>query len=264
MLDLPRPILIGVVHLPALPGSARSELPIEAIVERAVRDATALEQAGFSAMIVENFGDVPFAADRLPPPSLACMAVVAREVRAAVRCPVGVNALRNDAAAALGIAVASGATFIRVNVHTGVAATDQGIIEGRARETLLERQRLSADIAILADVFVKHARPLSERDIGQAAKDTAYRGLADGLIVTGPATGSAPDMDDVRRVRAAVPDRLLFAGSGVTAARVSSVLQSCDGVIVGTALREGTDTARPIDPRRAAEFVAAARGQVGS
>jgi len=261
LLTLPRPILIGVVHLPPLPGSARSELSIDAIIERSVADAAILEQTGFSAVIVENFGDAPFTSGPLPPASLACMAVAARQVRSAVAIPVGVNALRNDALAALGVAAAAGASFIRVNVHVGVAATDQGFIEGRAHETLAYRARLGAEVAILADVFVKHARPLHETDIAQAARDTAYRGLADGLIVTGPATGRPPDMDDVRSVREAVPDRLLLAGSGVTAATVATVLQSCDGVIVGTAVKRGAEPSAPVDPQRAAEFVAAGRNQ---
>ena len=170
--------MIGVIHLPALPGTAQHALSTDAIVERALADARTLHEAGFHALIVENYGDIPFVPGALPPASLAGMAVVADPVRHACPLPFGINALRNDALAALGIAAACGAEFIRVNVHCGVAATDSGMIEGRAAETLAYRRQLGADVAILADVHVKHAKPVNEPDIARCADDTAHRALA--------------------------------------------------------------------------------------
>lgn len=260
MLDLPTPALIGVIHLPALPGAPRHQLSMDEIVERAVADARVLKRAGFDAAIVENFGDIPFPHAALPPATVAAMAVAAEHVRREAALPLGINALRNDAASALGIAAASGAKFIRVNVHTGVYAADQGIIQGRADETLRYRKQLGLRIAILADVNVKHARPLSEPDIARAAKDTAYRGLADGLIVTGAATGEAADLEQLRSVREAVPDRRLFVGSGATADSVGEILRIASGVIVGTSIKKGRDTANSIDADLATRFVRAARG----
>ena len=260
MLNLPRPTLIGMIHLPALPGSPAHMFPMEEIIERALADAHTLQGAGFNALMIENFGDAPFAADQLSSASLAAMAVVADRVRTAVALPIGVNALRNDALAALGIAVAVGASFVRVNVHTGVTATDQGMLTGRADETLRYRKLLGARVAILADVHVKHGRSISEPDIASAARDTAYRGLADGLVVTGSATGVGVDPQDLRRVRSAVPDRRIFVGSGATPSTIASLLHSADGVIVGSGLKPESDPSRPIDAALAAEFVRSARG----
>lgn len=258
MIDLPSPALIGVIHLPPLPGSARHTLEMAEILVRARNDAEALKSAGFDAVIVENFGDAPFSPSSLSSASIAAMAIVARQTRQCCGLPIGINALRNDSIAALGIASASGASFVRVNIHTGVYATDQGMIEGRADETLRYRKLLGLRVAILADVHVKHATPISEPDIARAAKDTAYRGCADGLIVTGPATGEPVCMEDLRRVRSAVPDRRLFVGSGVTAESVREVLTIASGVIVGTALKRGGDPAKPIDPALARAFARAA------
>jgi len=186
MIDLPSPALIGVIHLSPLPGSPSHLLSMDEIVAKALGDARTLREADFDAMIIENFGDVPFTKATLPPASVAAIAVAADRIRREAGLPVGINALRNDAPAALGIAAAVGASFIRVNVHTGVSATDQGLLEGRAGETLRYRKQLGQRIAILADVHVKHATPISEPDLVRAARDTAYRGLADGLILTGP------------------------------------------------------------------------------
>ena len=259
MIDLPRPALIGVLHLKALPGSPGHMLSMDEILERALGDARALEEAGFDAAVVENYGDAPFPADSLSPASVAAMAVVADRVRRECSLRVGVNALRNDARAALGIASAVGASFVRVNVHTGVYATDQGFIEGRADETLRYRRLLSQRVAILADVHVKHAVPISQPDIARAAREIAYRGMADGLIVTGPATGEPVDIDELRRVREAVPDRRLFVGSGVTAETVQALLSVADGIIVGTSIKPDRDPSQPVDVRLARALVQAAR-----
>ncbi len=255
MIHLPSPALIGVIHLPALPGRASSQLSMDEVIERALQDGRTLREAGFDAAIIENFGDAPFPATDLPPACIAAMAVAAEHVRRGVELMIGINALRNDATAALGIAAAAGASFVRVNVHTGVSATDQGFITGNADETLAYRKLLGRRIAILADVHVKHATPISQPDIAQAARDTAYRGLADGLIVTGAATGDAVDLDELRAVRAAVPDRRLFVGSGATPDTVRSLLDVADGVIVGTGIKIDGKPANPIDEALAASFV---------
>lgn len=258
MLDLPSPALIGVIHLPALPGSPGHQLTMEAVVERALADALALHEAGFDAAFIENFGDMPFPRDSLSPASIAAMSIVADRVRRETGLRIGINALRNDAISAMGIAAAAGASFIRVNVHTGVYATDQGFLEGRADETLRYRKQLGFRIAVLADVHVKHATAVSHPDIVRAAKDTAYRGLADGLIVTGSATGESVDVELLRRVREAVPDRRVFVGSGATIQSVASLLREASGIIVGTGIKKGGETAAPVDPTLARAFVQAA------
>jgi uncharacterized protein len=258
MIDLPSPALIGVIHLKPLPGSPACVLTMEEIVRLALADARTLKSAGFDAAIIENFGDKPFPHDRLSPASLAALAVVADRVRRETGLRIGINVLRNDAIGALGVAAAVGGSFIRVNVHVGVYATDQGVIEGRADETLRYRKLLGQRIAILADVGVKHAKPLSEPDIARAAKDTAYRGLADGLIVTGPATGEAAELTDLQCVREAVPDRRLFVGSGATVETVADLLRVATGVIVGTGIKQDGNPDKPIDEQRAIAFARAA------
>ena len=258
MLELPSPALIGVIHLAPLPGSARHTLTMAEICERATRDGIALREAGFDAAIVENYGDAPFTSGNISSASIAGLTLAAHAVRDATGMRIGINVLRNDALAALGIAATTGAAFIRVNVHIGVYATDQGIIEGRAEETLRYRKLLGARVAIFADVAVKHARAISEADIARAAQDCAYRGLADALIVTGPATGEPVDVEEIRRVVSAVPDRRVFVGSGATSDTVARLLGIASGVIVGTGIKVAGKTENPIDLQLAAEFVRAA------
>ncbi len=256
---LPRRCLVGMIHLPALPGSPAAGRSLPGIVDSALADALELEAAGFDGLMIENFGDAPFRATRVDPHTVACMTVVARAVRAQTRLPIGINVLRNDARAAIAVATVTGAQFVRINVHCGVYATDQGIIEGRADETLRYRAALGSSVAILADVHVKHARPLSTLDIAAAAEETAFRGRADALIVSGSGTGKPTELDDVKAVRRAVPDRPLLVGSGADEATIRNLLAVADGVIVGTAIKRDGCTTAPVDPRRARALVAAAR-----
>lgn len=257
----PQPLLIGMCHLPPLPGSPRHSLPMDRIVEHAVTDARRLADAGFDALIVENFGDAPFSAGRIEPWTTAALTIAVAEVKSAVGLPVGVNALRNDALAALGVAAAAGADFVRVNVLVGVSATDQGFIEGEAADLLRCRTRVGPSVEVFADVHVKHAVCVSQPDIALAAEETAYRGQADALIVSGATTGRPADIDELQRVRQAVPDRLLLAGSGATSETIARILEVADGAIVGSCLKPGGDPELPIDTALAEAFIKTARGR---
>jgi membrane complex biogenesis BtpA family protein len=248
--------VIGVVHLLPLPGSPRWGGEMSQVLERAVLDARALEDGGVNGLIVENFGDAPFCKDSVEAHTVAAMTLAVSAVRAAVKIPVGVNVLRNDSRSALAIAAVTGASFIRVNVHTGAMLTDQGLIEGQAYETIRFRKELGAEIKILADVLVKHAVPLGDQTLEQAAKDTVYRGLADALIVTGSGTGEPTAMEDVLRTKEAVPDYPLLVGSGVHEGNVADLLSLADGVIVGTSLKEDGMVTNPVDQARVARLVA--------
>lgn len=257
--------LIGMVHLPPLPGAPEFDGDRGRVRERALSDARTLSESGFDAVLVENYGDAPYYPEDVPDPVVAEMAAVARELGLGVDCPFGVNVLRNDVGAALSVAAAAGGSFVRANVHTGARATDQGVLEGRAHETLRLRERIDADVSVLADVAVKHSAPVAERGLATAATEAIERGLADGLVVSGPSTGQPADADDLTAVLAARddadPDVPVFVGSGVTAENAPALLDIADGVIVGTALKRDGETTAPVDPDRVEAFVRSVRGE---
>jgi hypothetical protein len=254
--------LIGMVHLPPLPGSPRWDGSMERATAAAVADAQALVDGGMDAVLVENWGDAPFTPGRVEPATVAAMAVTVAEIRRAVPgVSLGVNVLKNDARAALAIACAAGARFIRVNVHAGAVVADQGLVQSDAYQTLRDRRLLGADIQIFADVQGKHAVPLAPVELEQEARDLVHRELADALVVSGRATGEATAIADVKRVRSAVPDVPLLVGSGVTPDTVSELLSVADGAIVGTFVKRDGDVRQPVDPARVRRLVAAARGR---
>ena len=239
--------VFGMVHLGALPG-APLFASLDAVIENALRDLRAIAAGGCDGFVIENYGDRPFTRGRVEAETVAAMTRVITEIQREAGVPFGVNVLRNDALSALAIAAATGASFIRVNVHTGVMITDQGIIEGDAYATLRKRASLTPSTFIFADYLVKHATPVGE----PSPKDLRERGFADAIIITGAATGAAADPSRLRMLREAIPDAPLLVGSGLTAENASEFADA-DAAIVGTSLKSDGR----IDPQRVEALVRA-------
>ncbi len=261
-----RPLLIGMVHLPPLPGAPGRSVPKKGRRAarwraRAVSDAKLLQRAGFHGVLVENYGDAPFFKDRVPAETVASMAVAAAAVRDALgpRMAVGVNVLRNDAASALAIAAAADLDFIRVNVLTGAVVADQGVIEGRAAEWMRLRATIAPRVKVFADARVKHAQPLAPRALSEEIRDTLERGGADAVILSGLRTGEPVDEDALEAIRINVPEATLLVGSGADRESIGYFLEHADGVIVGTSIKRGGKTDAPVDAQKARAFVKAAR-----
>ncbi len=227
--------VIGVVHVGPLPGSPFYERGFESIVERAVRNAIALEEGGVSGVIVENFLDRPYPREKADPATLVSMTLVVKEVVENVSVPVGVNVLRNCWRDSLAIAFVLGCPFIRVNVYAETVSSDQGIIGPAAYRLQRYRKYLGAwSTRVMADVHVKHAAPIGARSIDEVAKDAVERGCADAIIVSGSRTGIPPTPMELRAVKNAVPTTPVIIGSGLNPENAKELLRIADGAIVGT------------------------------
>ncbi len=249
--------VVGMIHLPALPGSSGFGGGLDGIRRLVLSEARSLEAGGVHALMIENFGDVPFHKGRVGAETVAAMSVMASAVRQATRLPLGINVLRNDGLSAMAIAQAVGAQFIRVNVLTGAMLTDQGMIEGIAADLLRYRASLGAEhIKVLADVQVKHAAPMVSRPIEEEVDELIHRGLADGLIVSGWGTGTPTDPAAVALVKSVAGDVPVFVGSGTTAETVAALAEHADGFIVGTHFKGDGEVANPVDPGRVEALVA--------
>jgi len=240
-----------------LPTSPRWGGSLKAVIERAEQEAVALASGGVHGLIIENFFDSPFPKDSVDPAVVSAMSLTVHRLMNLVTLPVGINVLRNDALSAMAIASCVDAHFIRVNVLTGVMATDQGLIEGQAHQLLRYRRELGSDVKILADVLVKHARPLGSPNLTTAVQETIQRGLADGVILSGWATGSPPSLEDLELASAAAEGTPVFVGSGANWENIPRLIQAADGVIVSSSLKRRGKIDQPIDPIRVSQFVEA-------
>jgi len=250
-MNFERKVLIGMVHLKPLPGSYLYDGNFENVIEHALSEARKLEKAGFDAIMVENFNDVPFP-KTVEPTTIASLSVVAKVIREEISLPLGINVLRNDAIAAYSIAYAIKADFIRVNVLSGVAYTDQGIIEGVAYELAKLRKALPSKIKVFADVHVKHAYHFGSFE--EAINDTIERGLADAIIVSGKRTGGEVDLEKLKKAKqtSSVP---VLVGSGTTYENLPKLWNYADGFIVGTWIKKDGKTKNDIDLERAKKLV---------
>ena len=252
-----RPVLGGML-LPPLLGAPRSSMSVFAIADRAAEEARAFEAAGVRGVTLENVGDNPFPRDRAADETVAAFSIVAAAVRRAVAIPIGINVMRNSWSAAMAIAAAVDAQYVRINVLGDALASDQGIIQGCASELLRYRKYLGAEnVRIFADVDCKHGGPLTVRPLEVIARDTAYRQMADVLLVTGTDSDTPPDLADIETVKGAVPDVPVIIASGMSDRSVELV-KACDGTTIGTYARNWNIDG-PIDTELVRGFVARVR-----
>ncbi|MDV3293373.1 MAG: BtpA/SgcQ family protein [Nitrososphaerales archaeon] len=254
-----KPIL-GMIHMPALPGAPNNTKSTKELVEFALSEADKLQGAGMDGCIVENVGDTPLFKQDLPAYAVAAMAIVTRRVVEHTRMKVGVNMLRNACEEALSVAHTAGAQFIRCNVLIGAYATDQGIIEGCAARVARLKKELGSKVLVFGDVHVKHAYPIFNVEIEYAAQDLAERGGADAVIVSGPRSPVPPSFERVKKVRDAIEKPVLI-GSGISLSNVKRFYDRSDGIIVGEPdFKAGRVWGGPSDAKAYSRAVKSCRG----
>ncbi|MEZ4387407.1 MAG: BtpA/SgcQ family protein [Candidatus Krumholzibacteriia bacterium] len=254
-----RPAVIAMLHVPALPGTARSVLSVPELIDHVLAEAAVYQAHGVDALLLENMHDVPYLKADVGHEVTACLTAVACAVARAAAVPVGVQVLAGANQAALAVAVGASLAFVRVEGFVFGHVADEGWLDACAGPLLRERRRLGADhVAVLADIKKKHAAhaPTADVSLAETAAAAAFAG-ADGVIVTGVSTGAATAPDDLVAVRGAT-DLPVLVGSGVTAANVHRYADA-DAVIVGSDLKAGGHWAQPVEAARVAAFMARAR-----
>ena len=251
--------VIAMVHLGALPGAPLhdADAGLEGLVAAARADLLALQAAGVDAVMFGNENDRPyeFTVDAA---ATAAMAYVIGRLRAEITVPFGVNLLW-DPMATVALAAATGAAFVR-EIFTGVYAADMGVWAPDAGKAMRYRDRLGRrDLAMLYNVSAEFADSLDRRPLAERARSAVFSSIPDAVLVSGPITGEPAAMEDLRAVKAALPAVPVLANTGVRHATVAEVLAVADGCVVGSALKVDGDTWKPVDPDRAADFMARAR-----
>jgi uncharacterized protein len=251
--------VIAMVHLGALPGSPLHDHSggIEAILEGARRDLSALQKAGVDAVMFGNENDRPYEL-KVDTASTATMAFVIGRLRSEITLPFGVNVLW-DPDATMALAAATGASFAR-EIFTGLYASDMGLWAPDAGRAMRYRNRLGRqDLAMLYNVSAEFADSLDRRSLPDRARSAVFSSLADAVLVSGQITGEAAALSDLEAVKKVLPDTPVLANTGVKHATVAEVLRVADGCIVGSSLKVDGNTWNAVDPDRAADFMDRAR-----
>ncbi|MEM1579037.1 MAG: BtpA/SgcQ family protein [Archaeoglobaceae archaeon] len=222
--------VICTVHLKPLPGSPMHR-SFDEVLERALLDAKAIEEGGADAVLIENFGDMPFLVE-VGKETIACMSVIAWEIKKTTNLGIGINVLRNDAIGAIAIAKAVNADFVRVNQFFFPSISPEGFLFGEAGKIMRYKNQIDCKAMVFADINVKHAVHFAE--IEDYLLNTE-RNLVDALIITGKATGLEVNLENLKKASKIAP---VLAGSGVNSENAKKIAKFCDGVIVGTYIKE--------------------------
>jgi hypothetical protein len=255
--------VIGMIHLGALPGAPLhdSTAGLDGLVAAARADLAALQKAGFDAVMFGNENDRPYEF-RVDTASTATMAYVIGRLRGDITVPFGVDVLW-DPMSTVALAAATGAAFVR-EIFTGTYASDMGPWTPDAGTAMRYRNRLGrADLAMLYNVSAEFADSLDRRPLPDRARSAVFSSVPDAVLVSGQITGEAAALSDLEAVKKALPAMPVLANTGVRHATVADVLSVADGCIVGSALKVDGNTWNPVDPERAADFMARARAARG-
>lgn len=253
--------LVGMVHVGALPGTPRSVDSVGELAERARGEARLLVESGFDAVIIENMHDTPYLRRDVGPEIVAAMTAIGDAVREAVDAPVGVQILAGANRAALAVAHAIGAQFIRAEGFVFASVADEGLLDEADAGALLRYRRMigAEDVRIVCDIKKKHSAHAITADVGiaESARAAEFFG-ADGVVVTGTATGESVDGDEMHVVRQAT--RLpVIVGSGATPDTLAALYAHADAVIVGSWYKHRGDWRHAPDPERVRSMAEAAR-----
>jgi len=248
--------IIGMIHVPALPGTPRYGGDIGAIIKQAVREARLYQQAGIRALAIENMHDVPYIKGPVGPEITAMMTRLGHEVKQASGLPCGIQLLAAANCQALAVAQAAGLDFVRAEGFVFGHLADEGYIDAQAGKLLRYRSQIGAEhIPIFTDIKKKHSAHAltADLDVVETARAAAFF-LSDGLILTGAATGRAASVAEIKAVKAAV-DLPVLVGSGITAENVGDYYACCDGFIVGSYFKQGGHWANGLDAGRIQRFM---------
>lgn len=248
--------LVGMIHLPPLPGAANYDgTPVREIARIAADEARLLAGEGFDGVMVQNTHDRPTRI-KVRAGTTAALSAVTSAVRDAAPCEVGINVHKNDAEAALAVAVSAGASFVRIKVLVGAVIGPEGMVEGVAEEALDLRRDYAGGIEIWADLYELTSWAVATTSIENLADLATRFGQADRLIVTDPTVDASRIAVERVRTASALP---VLIGGRTTEQNIAEALACADGVIVGTTLRKSARTDQPLDPEAVRAFIRAAR-----
>ena len=183
---------------------------------------------------------------------------------------LGVQILSGGNREAIAVALAAGAQFIRCEIFVFSHIADEGLLErAEAGELLRYRRAIGAEhIRVFADIKKKHASHAITADVtvADAVEGAAFFG-ADGVIITGTATGKAAAEADLAAARSAAekagaggagnPPLAVLVGSGVTPENAAAMLNHADSLIVGSFIKEDGRWENGVCRERAGRMLAA-------
>lgn len=226
-----RPIIIAALHLPDFRKGANP--PSMSYVEDYVlSNARVFAENGMPAIYLQDETKTNGPAY---PETISIVSALACQVRREFpKLGLGVICEAHDPCAAISIAYASKADFVRIKVFVGAMAKSEGIQQGIGVEARQYRDHLGdKNIRLLCDVHDRTGMPLGNVPLSMACGWAVQAG-ADGLILTGHTFDESIQMITENKKEA--EGRPVLIGGSVKLENISRVLDCADGAIVSTSL----------------------------
>jgi uncharacterized protein len=248
--------IIGMIHVPALPGTPKSQLSMHEILEFVLTEARLYANMQLDGIMIENMSDLPYLNTNVGPEITASMSVIGHRIKQETKIPCGMQILAAANKEAIAASLSAGLDFIRVEGYVFGHVADEGYIDSCAGELLRYRKQIGAEhISIYTDIKKKHSSHAITSDI--SIEETARAAeffLSDGLIITGNATGIEPDYNELLSVRQASNLPILI-GSGITSENIERFWDSADGFIIGSYFKEEGIWWKPVSHERLSTFM---------
>lgn len=260
----PKPI-IGMAHLPALPGTPLYDAAggMDAVRDWVRRDLVALQEGGIHAVMFCNENDRPYRLDA-DFASVAALADVVASLRGELSVPFGVDVLW-DPKATIAVAAATGAAFAR-EIYAGAFAGDFGLWVRSAGDAFRYRREVGAEqVRLLFNINAEFAAPVAPRPLAEVARSIVFSSNPDALCVSGPITGQPVDASGLAEVANAVASSgvPVLVNTGFRIEQAATLLQHADGAIVGSSLKRNGVTWHPVDVDRVRALMEAVAGASG-
>jgi len=250
-------LVIGMIHLDALPGTPKHSGNINQIIEKAIAEADTYKSAGLKAIMIENMHDVPYLNNSSGPEITSTMAIIAYEIKKRTNLIVGIQVLASANKEAIAIAHSANLDFIRAEGFVFAHVADEGTTEANAGNILRYRKQIGADnVMVFTDIKKKHSSHSITSDVSivETAKAAEFF-LSDGIIVTGSSTGAEADIDELSAVK--LNSKLpIIIGSGVTAENIDRYYNLADAFIIGSYFKTNGNWENEIDETRVINFLA--------
>ncbi|RGZ00896.1 BtpA/SgcQ family protein [Clostridium sp. AM58-1XD] len=247
------PMVLSMIQPEPLPGSYRHEsMKIGEIADLVLREADMVVKNGFDGFILQNMNDMPVK-QTAPVEAVAYMTVIGERLKREFPEAILGILVNWDGVAALSVADAVGADFVRVeHLFTGAEVTSAGLLQAQCCEIAALRKKIKSRIPVYADVYEVHGVPLGAKKIEDAAWESVHEAFADGLFMAGKTSEESIAM--VKRARTRTGSVPIFLGGGATGDNICELLQYYDGVSVATWVKDG-DMKNPINPDKARIFM---------
>jgi len=251
-------LLIGMIHVKALPGTPSNKLSPKQIVDKCIAEAKIYNDNNIDSIMIENMHDIPYLKRKVGPEIVTMMSVIAVEIRKIIpqERPIGIQILAGANIDALAVAHTSNLNYIRAEGFVYAHVADEGFFESDAGELLRYRKQIGAEsVNIFTDIKKKHSSNYITNDlsIAEMAKNAEFF-LSDGIVITGSSTGFEADVEEIISVRKETNLPILI-GSGITYDNIDKYFNYAEGFIIGSYFKEKGYWKNDLDENKIGSFV---------